>query len=666
MKFDKKTQLSIAYAILTLLLLLSLQNYFSTQVENVPYSQFRQWLQNGQVPRCTFIGEFIQGRVLIGGDEGSFRTVAIDDPELLSLLEESQVEYTRESDNNWFTQLLSWILPAVFFVGIWMFMARRMGGGSGGLMSIGKSKAKVYMEKGTGITFDDVAGIDEAKEELLEIVEFLRTPERFQALGGRIPRGVLLVGSPGTGKTLLAKAVAGEASVPFFFISGSDFVEMFVGVGAARVRDLFEQAKKHAPAIIFIDELDALGKARGAGSFGGHDEREQTLNQLLTELDGFETNAGVILMGATNRPEILDPALLRPGRFDRTVAVDRPDVKGREAILHIHAQQVKLAPEVDLHKLAVRTPGFAGADLANVVNEAALLAARRDRTSISMAELEEAVERSVVGLERKSRVLNKKERRIVAYHEAGHAMVGEILPEANPVQKISIVSRGIAALGYTLNMPLEDRYLMTKDELQDTLAAILGGRAAEEVVFNEISTGAANDLQQATEMAGRMVKEFGMSKKVGLVAHREERSQQFLGMGGGDRPYSDDTARLIDEEVKGIIGAGYERAKELLAEHREALGSIVEILFEKEVMDGDELRKILTDHGVELPPRLKGESEDSVGKALDTTNLKGTDSAPAEAHGEFGSITNGNTPTPSEPEVPNTGESPRQEDRDAS
>ncbi len=666
MKFDKKTQLSIAYAILTVLLLLSLQNYFSTQVENVPYSQFRQWVQDGQVPRCTFVGEFIQGRVLIGGDEGSFRTVAIDDPELLSLLEENQVEYTRESDNNWFTQLLSWILPAVFFVVIWMFMARRMGGGSGGLMSIGKSKAKVYMEKGTGITFDDVAGIDEAKEELLEIVEFLRTPERFQALGGRIPRGVLLVGSPGTGKTLLAKAVAGEASVPFFFISGSDFVEMFVGVGAARVRDLFEQAKKHAPAIIFIDELDALGKARGAGSFGGHDEREQTLNQLLTELDGFETNDGVILMGATNRPEILDPALLRPGRFDRTVAVDRPDVKGREAILHIHAQQVKLDPEVDLHKLAVRTPGFAGADLANIINEAALLAARRDRTSISMAELEEAIERSVAGLERKSRVLNEKERRIVAYHEAGHAMVGEILPEANPVQKISIVSRGIAALGYTLNMPLEDRYLMTKDELQDTLAAILGGRAAEEVVFNEISTGAANDLQQATEMAGRMVKEFGMSKKVGMVAHREERSQQFLGMGGGDRSYSDDTARLIDEEVKGIIGAGYERAQELLAEHREALESIVEILFEKEVMDGDELRKILTDHGVELPPRLKGGSEDSVEKAMDTTNLKSTDSAPAEAQGELGPSSNGNTPPPSEPEGPSIGESPHPGDRDAS
>ena len=603
MKFEKKTQLSIAYAILTLLLLLSLQNYFAKQVENVPYSQFREWVKSGQVAKCTFSGEFIHGMVQVGGDQHSFSTAAIDDPQLIDMLVENGVDFDRQPENNWIAQLLSWILPAIFFVAIWMFMARRLGGGSGGLMSIGKSKAKVYMEKGTGITFDDVAGIDEAKEELLEVVEFLRTPERFQALGGRIPRGVLLVGSPGTGKTLLAKAVAGEAGVPFFSISGSDFVEMFVGVGAARVRDLFDQAKKHAPAIIFIDELDALGKARGAGSFGGHDEREQTLNQLLTELDGFDTNAGVILMGATNRPEILDPALLRPGRFDRTVEVDRPDVKGREAILKIHAKEVKLAREVVLQKLAVRTPGFAGADLANVVNEAALLAARRDKEASTMSELEEAIERSVAGLERKSRVLNEKERRIVAYHEAGHAMVGEILPEANPVQKSSIVSRGIAALGYTLNMPLEDRYLMTREELQDTLAAILGGRAAEEVVFGEISTGAANDLQQATQMAERMVKEFGMSERVGLVAHREERSQQFLGMGVADRPYSDDAARLIDEEVKGIIGTGYDRAKDLLAQHRQALEEIVKILFEKEVMDGDELRAILERHGIGLPPK---------------------------------------------------------------
>ena len=608
MKFEKKTQLSIAYAILTLLLLLSLQNYFANQVETVPYSLFRQWIKSGQVVECTFSGDFIHGRANVGGQEISFRTATIDDPEIIGLLEEHQVEFTREPSSNWFTQLLSWILPALIFVGIWLFIVRRMSGGAGGLMSIGKSKAKVYMEKGTGITFDDVAGIDEAKEELLEIVEFLRTPERFQALGGRIPRGVLLVGSPGTGKTLLAKAVAGEASVPFFSLSGSDFVEMFVGVGAARVRDLFEQAKKHAPAIIFIDELDALGKARGAGSFGGHDEREQTLNQLLTELDGFDTNAGVILMAATNRPEILDPALLRPGRFDRTVAVDRPDVKGRAAILQIHAKEVKLSPDVNLHKLAVRTPGFAGADLANIVNEAALLAARRDKNSITMSELEEAIERSVAGLERKSRVLNEKERRIVAYHEAGHAIVGEILPEANPVQKISIVSRGIAALGYTLNMPLEDRYLMTKEELQDALAAILGGRAAEEIVFGEISTGAANDLQQATQMAERMVKEFGMSQRIGLVAHRTDRSQQVLGMGPAERAYSDETAKLIDEEIKGIIGAGYVRAKALLTQHRQALEGVVEILFENEVMDGDQLRNLLAEHGIELPPRPKQEA----------------------------------------------------------
>ena len=609
MKLEKKTQLSIAYAVLTLLLLLSLQNYFDNQVETLPYSQFRAWIKNGQVVECTFRGEFIHGRANdVDGREVSFRTAFIDDPELIGLLEEHQVEFTRRPSNNWFTQLLSWILPALIFVGIWLFIARRLSGGAGGLMSIGKSKAKVYMEKGTGITFDDVAGIDEAKEELLEIVEFLRTPERFQALGGRIPRGVLLVGSPGTGKTLLAKAVAGEASVPFFSLSGSDFVEMFVGVGAARVRDLFEQAKKHAPAIIFIDELDALGKARGAGSFGGHDEREQTLNQLLTELDGFDTNAGVIIMAATNRPEILDPALLRPGRFDRTVAVDRPDVKGRTAILQIHAKEVKLAPDVDLHKLAVRTPGFAGADLANVVNEAALLAARRDKNSITMSELEEAVERSVAGLERKSRVLNEKERRIVAYHEAGHAIVGEILPEANPVQKISIVSRGIAALGYTLNMPLEDRYLMTKEELEDSLAAILGGRAAEEIVFGEISTGAANDLQQATQMAERMVKEFGMSQRIGLVAHRTDRSQQMLGIIPADRAYSDETAKLIDEEIKGIIGAGYARAKALLAEHRQALEDVVEILFENEVMDGDQLRNLLEKNGIELPPKPNQEA----------------------------------------------------------
>jgi cell division protease FtsH len=601
MKLDKKKQLTIAYAILTVLLLLSLSNYFENQVDNVPYSQFRSWVQEGLITECNIGTETISGKVLSGGVERSFYTQRVDDPGLVSLLDEFGVRYKGRDENTWLTTLLGWILPAVVFVGIWMVMARRMGGGSGGLMSIGKSKAKIFMEKGTGITFVDVAGIDEAKAELEEIVDFLKTPEKFQALGGRIPRGVLLVGPPGTGKTLLAKAVAGEAGVPFFSLSGSDFVEMFVGVGAARVRDLFEQAKKHAPAIIFIDELDALGKARGPGAFGGHDEREQTLNQLLTELDGFETNAGVILMGATNRPEILDPALLRPGRFDRTVSVDRPDVKGREAILKIHAQEAVLAEEVELQKLAVRTPGFAGADLANVINEAALLAARRDKKSITMSELEEAIERSVAGLERKSRVLNDKERRIVAYHEAGHALVGEILPEANPVQKISIVSRGVAALGYTLNMPTEDRYLMTLDELEDTLASVLGGRAAEEIVFGEISTGASNDLKQATSMAERMVKEYGMSERLGLVAQRSDQNREhFMGGGAQDRLYSEDTAKAIDEEISRIIRRGYSRAKEILNEQRESLEKTVEILFEKEVMDGDELRALLKSAGVGL------------------------------------------------------------------
>ncbi|MFH1571416.1 MAG: ATP-dependent zinc metalloprotease FtsH [Gemmatimonadota bacterium] len=599
MKLDKRTQLTIAYAILTILLVLAMQNFFQGQVERLFYSDFRKAVSEGQIVECSIGLDTITGTYRDEGQEKGFAVERVDDPGLVELLELHGVRFSGKVETTWFTTLMSWILPALIFVGIWMFMARRMGGGSGGLMSIGKSKAKVYMEKGTGITFDDVAGIEEAKEELEEVVEFLRTPERFQALGGRIPRGVLLIGPPGTGKTLLAKAVAGQAGVPFFSISGSDFVEMFVGVGAARVRDLFDQAKKHAPAIIFIDELDALGKARGVGSFGGHDEREQTLNQLLTELDGFDTNAGVILMGATNRPEILDPALLRPGRFDRTVTVDRPDVKGREAILRIHARQAKLGPDVDLRRLAVRTPGFAGADLANVINEAALLAARRGLDSVTMAELAEAVERAVAGLERRSRVLSEKERRIVAYHEAGHAIVGQLVDEANPVQKISVIPRGVGALGYTMNMPTEDRYLMTRQELLDTTCSLLGGRAAEELVFGEISTGAANDLQRATRIAESMVKEYGMSESLGLVAHRDERTQaQYLGMPAGERSYSEDTARRIDQEIARIIGACYERARQVLAEHRQVLEEVVAVLFDKEVMEGDDLRQLLVDRGV--------------------------------------------------------------------
>ena len=598
MRLDRKTQLSIAYAILTILLLLVMQSYFEGQVDSVKYSDFRQWVVEGRVAEVYVGADDISGKYYADGvGEGGLRTFSvsrIEDPELVELLQEHVPQFAGKREPTWLTSLLGWILPAVFFVGIWMFMARRMSGGSGGLMSIGKSKAKVYMEKGTGITFDDVAGIDEAKEELEEIVEFLRTPERFQALGGKIPRGVLLVGAPGTGKTLLAKAVAGEAGVPFFSISGSQFVEMFVGVGAARVRDLFEQAKKHAPAIIFIDELDALGKARGVGSFGGHDEREQTLNQLLTELDGFDTNNGIILMAATNRPEILDPALLRPGRFDRTVSVDRPDVKGREAILKIHSKDVKLDSGVNLRRMAVRTPGFSGADLANIVNEAALLAARRNKSAITMDELTEAVERAVAGLERKSRVLNEKERRVVAYHEAGHAIVGELVDDTNPVQKISIIPRGVGALGYTLNSPVEDRYLMTKPELLGRICGLLGGRAAEDLVFKENTTGAANDLMRATQVAESMVKEYGMSETLGLVAHRDDRNQsQFLGMGGSDRDYSEDTARRIDEEVNDIISGCYRRAVEVLGNRRDVLEEVVEVLFDQEIMEGEQLRRML-------------------------------------------------------------------------
>ncbi len=649
MRLDRKTQLTIAYAILAVLLLLVMQSYLEGQVDTVKYSEFRQWLVDGRIVECSVGRDEISGKYLSGGGDQTrgFTVTKVEDPELVKLLQEHVPNYSGKRESALISSLLGWVLPLMFFVAIWMFMARRLGGGSGGLMSIGKSKAKVYMEKGTGITFADVAGIDEAKEELQEVVEFLRTPERFQALGGKIPRGVLLVGSPGTGKTLLAKAVAGEAGVPFFSISGSDFVEMFVGVGAARVRDLFEQATKHAPAIIFIDELDALGKARGVGSMGGHDEREQTLNQLLTELDGFDTNAGIILMAATNRPEILDPALLRPGRFDRTVTVDRPDVGGREAILRIHAREVKLAADVDLHRLAVRTPGFAGADLANVVNEAALLAARRNKEAITMEELSEAVERAVAGLERKSRVLNEKERRIVAYHEAGHAIVGELVDEANPVQKISIIPRGVAALGYTLNSPAEDRYLATKDELKAQICGLLGGRAAEEIVFGEISTGASGDLARATQVAESMVKEYGMSPALGLAAHREERSpNQVLGMPVNDRSYSEETARRIDEEVTAILDDGYGRAKGILEEHRETLEGVVQVLFERETMEGTDLRKML---GKPEAPEGKADNYPTPAAEKDAGDTPSISGAPVPAPSRA-PATGGPPPGPVSPE----------------
>jgi cell division protease FtsH len=470
---------------------------------------------------------------------------------------------------------------------------KRMGGGAG-MMQIGKSKAKVYIENKTGVSFADVAGIDEAKEELVEVVEFLKTPEKYQKLGGRIPKGVLLLGPPGTGKTLLARAVAGEAGVPFFSISGSDFVEMFVGVGAARVRDLFAQAVEHAPSIIFIDELDALGKARGMNILSSHDEREQTLNQLLAEMDGFDPNQGVIIMAATNRPEILDPALLRAGRFDRQVLVDRPDIKGRESILRLHAKNIKLSPSVDLSVIAAKTPGFVGADLANIVNEAALLAARQGKDAVQMTDFDEAIERVVAGLQKKSRVMSPKEKSTVAYHECGHALVAELVPGADPVSKISIIPRGMAALGYTQQLPTEDRYLMTRSELLGRIYVLLGGRVAEEMVFGDVSTGAQNDLQKATEIARTMVTQFGMSEKVGLVSLEGPRTPLFLPVPmQTPREYSEETARTIDEEVKRTLSETHAKVREILSTHRQTLERLAKLLLEKEVIERPELQAIL-------------------------------------------------------------------------
>ena len=522
-----------------------------------------------------------------------FSTVRVTDPDLVKELEQRSIEFTGKTGGNWLQSfLLIWILPLILLFGIWMLLFRRINT-SGGMMSIGRSKAKIYVEGQTKITFKDVAGIDEAVEEVGEIVEFLQNPEKFQKLGGHIPKGVLLVGPPGTGKTLLAKAVAGEAKVPFFSLSGSDFVEMFVGVGAARVRDLFQQASNRAPCIIFIDELDALGKARGIGIYSGHDEREQTLNQLLAEMDGFETNAGVIIMAATNRPEILDLALLRPGRFDRQVVVDRPDIKGREAILRVHAKNVKLESDVDLHIIAARTPGFVGADLANVINEAALLAARHSKKSISSLDLEEAIDRVIAGLERKSRIMNKNEKTRVAYHESGHAIVAARIEGCDPVHRVSIIPRGVAALGYTLQLPTEDRYLMTKSELIAKLKVLLGGRVAEEIKFSEVSTGALNDLARATDIARSMVVEYGMSEAIGPISYGRGSRSFFLGTEVPDQKvYSESLAAQIDAEVKSIVEEAQADVRKLLKEHTAALEELAQRLLVKEVIEKEELQEI--------------------------------------------------------------------------
>jgi len=550
----QKTQFSLVYLFIALMVVLSVQSWLrAPQTVDIPMSQFLALVRDGKVVKVTLGEREIQGiakpgslpmpppgpgdrlRALLGPQEGptaftTARIPATEDYQIVRELETAKVEFSGRIESTFWRDLFSWVVPLIIMAALWLFLMRRMGGGPTQALSFGRSKAKIYDRKELKTTFADVAGVEEAKAELVEVVDFLKNPRKYQRLGGRIPKGVLLVGPPGTGKTLLARAVAGEADVPFFFLSGSEFVEMFVGVGASRVRDLFEQAKEKAPCIVFIDELDAIGKTRAGntGFLSGHDEREQTLNQLLAEMDGFDSSKGVIIMAATNRPEVLDAALLRAGRFDRQVVVDRPDVKGREAILQVHARNVKLAPSVDLHVLAARTPGMAGADLANIINEAALLAARKGKDAVDMADLEEAVDRVVGGLERKSRVLSEKERDIVAHHEIGHALVASSLPQADPVHKVTIIPRGVAALGATYQLPLEDRYLLTRSELEDRIAVLLGGRMAEEVIYGEVSTGAHNDLERATELARLMVMQYGMSEQLGPMTFGGGQQAMFL------------------------------------------------------------------------------------------------------------------------------------------
>jgi cell division protease FtsH len=600
---SKKITFSIWYVVLAVWAVILIHDFIQAlrHIEEVPYSEFKALVASDKVTEVAIDSHKLTGKLKTEGESKEarwFTTVRVEDPDLVKDLNAHNVRFAGVIESTFWRDVASWFLPVLLFFGIWLFIFRRLGQGQGGFMTVGQSKAKVYMEKDIKVTFADVAGVDEAKEELKEVIEFLKTPEKFTLLGGKIPKGVLLVGPPGTGKTLLARAVAGEAGVPFFSISGSEFVEMFVGVGAARVRDLFEQAKAKAPCIIFIDELDALGKARGIGPMA-HEEREQTLNQLLVEMDGFDPRTGVILMAATNRPEILDPALLRAGRFDRHVLVDRPDKIGRAAILKVHAKKVALGPDADLEVIAAMTPGFSGADLANVINEAALLAVRRSKGAVGLPELQEAVERVVAGLEKKNRVLNKMEKERVAHHEVGHALVALSIPGSDAVQKISIIPRGIAALGYTLQLPTEDRFLMTKTELENKIAVLLGGRIAEELIFGEASTGAQNDLLKATDIAKSMVKEYGMSAKLGTITLERERQPLFLPIQEPSRKgdYSEETAREIDCEIRRVIDEQYERVKRLLAEKKAVLLEGARLLLEKEVIAGADLKALMEKAG---------------------------------------------------------------------
>ncbi|WP_454624943.1 ATP-dependent zinc metalloprotease FtsH [Bradyrhizobium cenepequi] len=599
-----KTRFNVGYAIAAIFAVLFIQYIYTTasKIAVVPYSEYQQLLRQGKIESVGISDRTLQGTLKepLPGGQKQFITTRVD-PEVAQELEKYNVRFTGQIESTFLRDLLSWVMPVLLFFGLWWFIARRaaQGGGlGGGLMAIGKSKAKIYVEADTGVNFSDVAGVDEAKDELREVVDFLKNPTDYGRLGGRMPKGVLLVGPPGTGKTLLAKAVAGEAKVPFFSISGSEFVEMFVGVGAARVRDLFQQAHQKAPAIIFIDELDALGRARGIGPFaGGHDEKEQTLNQLLVELDGFDSRSGLVILAATNRPEILDPALLRAGRFDRQVLVDRPDKKGRIDILKVHIKKVKLAPGVDPEAVAALTPGFTGADLANLVNEAALLATRRGGDAVTMSDFNNAIERMVAGLEKRNRLLNPKEREIVAYHEMGHALVALSLPGVDPVHKVSIIPRGVGALGYTIQRPIEDRFLMTKEELENKMAVLLGGRVAELIVFDHLSTGAADDLRRVTDIARSMVTRYGMSEKLGSIAYDREPGN-FLG--SADRPYpmperdyAEETAAVIDHEVRDIVERVFQRTQGILSARRAVLDRAAKKLLEKETLEQRDLEALI-------------------------------------------------------------------------
>ncbi len=600
---QRHTHFSIWYFLAALLAVMWLHGIWSEYraVEPISYSEFQSYLKDGKISEISVRENTVEGKFKSPLPDGRSRFVAIRvEPDLARDLEKYDVKFRGVAESTLLRDILSWVVPALVFFGIWFYLMRRFAEKQGlgsGFLTIGKSKAKVYVESDTRVTFDDVAGVDEAKGELQEVVGFLKDPAKYSRLGGRVPKGVLLVGPPGTGKTLLARAVAGEAGVPFLSINGSEFVEMFVGVGAARVRDLFDQARQKAPCIIFVDELDALGRARGAyPGLGGHDEKEQTLNQLLSELDGFDPSQGIVLLAATNRPEILDPALLRAGRFDRQVLVDRPDRLGRIAILNVHLKKITRGPDVDPEKIAGLTPGFSGADLANLVNEAALLATRRNADAVAMEDFTAGVERIVAGLEKKNRLLNPEERKVVAYHEMGHALVAMSTPGSDPVHKISIIPRGVGALGYTIQRPTEDRFLMTRAELENKMAVLLGGRAAEAVVFDHLSTGAADDLAKVTDIARSMVMRYGMVESLGHVSYLEERPA-FLAVPGAPPPrreYSEDTAREIDNAVRELVGKAFERARALLVEKRAVLERGAQLLLEKETLVEEDLRKIVS------------------------------------------------------------------------